>query len=34
VINRLVTIRRITPLLNGWQASLPAPHRSGTAPPR
>lgn len=32
-INRRVTIRRITPLLNGGQASLPPPP-PGTAPPR
>jgi len=31
--NRRVTIRRITPLLNGGMASLPAPP-PGTAPPR
>ncbi|EKS34824.1 hypothetical protein HMPREF9695_04734 [Afipia broomeae ATCC 49717] len=31
--NRRVTIRNITPLLNGGQASLPAPP-AGTAPPR
>jgi outer membrane protein OmpA-like peptidoglycan-associated protein len=31
--NRRVTIRRITPLLNGGQASLPPPP-AGTAPPR
>jgi len=31
--NRRVTIRRITPLLNGGQASLPPPP-PGTAPPR
>ena len=33
VINRRVTIRNITPLLNGGQASLPPPP-PGTAPPR
>ena len=33
LINRRVTIRRITPLLNGGQASLPPPP-PGTAPPR
>lgn len=33
VINRRVTVRRITPLLNGGQASLPPPP-PGTAPPR
>src|SRR4029078_6269276 len=32
-INRRVTIRNITPLLNGGQASLPPPP-PGTAPPR
>jgi OOP family OmpA-OmpF porin len=32
-INRRVTIRNITPLLNGGQASLPPPP-AGTAPPR
>jgi OmpA-OmpF porin, OOP family len=32
-INRRVTVRRITPLLNGGQASLPPPP-PGTAPPR
>jgi OmpA-OmpF porin, OOP family len=32
-INRRVTIRRITPLLNGGTASLPPPP-PGTAPPR
>jgi OOP family OmpA-OmpF porin len=32
-INRRVTIRRITPLLNGGQAALPPPP-PGTAPPR
>ena len=32
-INRRVTIRHITPLLNGGQASLPPPP-PGTAPPR
>jgi OOP family OmpA-OmpF porin len=32
-INRRVTIRRITPLLNGGNASLPPPP-PGTAPPR
>ena len=31
--NRRVTIRRITPLLNGGTASLPPPP-PGTAPPR
>ena len=31
--NRRVTVRNITPLLNGGQASLPAPP-AGTAPPR
>ena len=31
--NRRVTVRRITPLLNGGQAALPPPP-SGTAPPR
>ena len=31
--NRRVTVRRITPLLNGGQASLPPPP-AGTAPPR
>jgi hypothetical protein len=31
--NRRVTIRRITPLLNGGMASLPPPP-PGTAPPR
>jgi len=33
LINRRVTVRRITPLLNGGQASLPPPP-PGTAPPR
>lgn len=33
IINRRVTIRNITPLLNGGQASLPPPP-PGTAPPR
>lgn len=33
VINRRVTVRRITPLLNGGTASLPPPP-PGTAPPR
>jgi len=33
LINRRVTIRNITPLLNGGQASLPPPP-PGTAPPR
>ncbi|MDA9479110.1 membrane protein [Bradyrhizobium sp. CCBAU 65884] len=33
LINRRVTIRNITPLLNGGQASLPPPP-AGTAPPR
>jgi outer membrane protein OmpA-like peptidoglycan-associated protein len=33
VINRRVTIRNITPLLNGGQAALPPPP-PGTAPPR
>jgi OmpA-OmpF porin, OOP family len=33
VINRRVTVRRITPLLNGGQAALPPPP-PGTAPPR
>ena len=33
IINRRVTIRNITPLLNGGQASLPTPP-PGTAPPR
>ena len=33
VINRRVTVRNITPLLNGGQASLPPPP-PGTAPPR
>ncbi|MGY8679008.1 OmpA family protein [Bradyrhizobium sp. UFLA05-153] len=33
LINRRVTIRRITPLLNGGQASLPPPP-PGTTPPR
>ena len=32
-INRRVTVRRITPLLNGGQASLPPPP-PGTTPPR
>jgi outer membrane protein OmpA-like peptidoglycan-associated protein len=32
-LNRRVTVRRITPLLNGGQASLPPPP-PGTAPPR
>lgn len=32
-INRRVTVRRITPLLNGGQAALPPPP-PGTAPPR
>src|SRR5262249_40338458 len=32
-INRRVTVRRITPLLNGGQASLPPPP-PGTVPPR
>jgi OOP family OmpA-OmpF porin len=32
-INRRVTVRNITPLLNGGQASLPPPP-PGTAPPR
>lgn len=32
-VNRRVTIRNITPLLNGGQASLPPPP-AGTAPPR
>ena len=32
-INRRVTVRRITPLLNGGTASLPPPP-PGTAPPR
>jgi hypothetical protein len=32
-INRRVTIRRITPLLNGGMASLPPPP-PGIAPPR
>jgi outer membrane protein OmpA-like peptidoglycan-associated protein len=32
-VNRRVTVRNITPLLNGGQASLPAPP-PGTAPPR
>ena len=32
-INRRVTIRNITPLLNGGQASLPPPP-PGIAPPR
>ena len=32
-INRRVTIRNITPLLNGGTASLPPPP-PGTAPPR
>jgi OmpA-OmpF porin, OOP family len=32
-VNRRVTVRRITPLLNGGTASLPAPP-PGTAPPR
>ena len=32
-VNRRVTIRNITPLLNGGQASLPPPP-PGTAPPR
>jgi OOP family OmpA-OmpF porin len=32
-INRRVTVRRITPLLNGGQASLPPPP-AGVAPPR
>jgi OmpA-OmpF porin, OOP family len=33
IINRRVTVRRITPLLNGGQAALPPPP-PGTAPPR
>jgi OmpA-OmpF porin, OOP family len=33
LINRRVTVRRITPLLNGGQAALPPPP-PGTAPPR
>jgi outer membrane protein OmpA-like peptidoglycan-associated protein len=33
LINRRVTVRNITPLLNGGQASLPPPP-PGTAPPR
>jgi len=33
IINRRVTVRRITPLLNGGTASLPPPP-PGTAPPR
>ena len=32
-VNRRVTVRRITPLLNGGTASLPPPP-PGTAPPR
>ena len=33
LVNRRVTVRNITPLLNGGQASLPPPP-PGTAPPR
>ena len=33
IVNRRVTVRRITPLLNGGTASLPPPP-PGTAPPR